>query len=221
MSDKVIPLRPARGGGGGIPAPAVATPWRTKVLEIAEPYHHEAFRRYHAWPHPLEMLARGSEADILFDDPQFLAIAFHDAFCVPGAPMSINETSSALLMEAHARRLGTDAEAIAAAKRIIALTAHGTADGQEPSRSEAVVLDLDLMRLASPWGEFCDHSDDVHSEYRDIVPDRTEFMRLRAQFLKDAFGRHGRGARRVFRTALFDEDAAQANIARLHAHWVG
>lgn len=221
MSDKIIPLRKARGGGQSGTGASAATPWRTKVLELAEPYHREAFRRYHGWPHPLEMLARGSEADILLDDAQFLAIAFHDAFCVPGAPMSINETSSALLMEAHARRLGTDAEAIAAAKRIIALTAHGAADGQEPSRSEAIVLDLDLMRLASPWGEFGDHSDAVHFEYRDIVPDRTEFMRLRARFLKDAFGRDGRGARRVFRTALFDEEAAQANIARLHAHWAG
>lgn len=185
---------------------------REAVLALAAPYHGEPFRRYHDWRHPLEMLDLAAARGFALDDGQFLAIAFHDAYCVPGAPHGHNEAASAVLMQAHARRLGIGAPTIAAADRIIRLTVHDPVhDAARLPADAALVLDLDLVRLALPWDEFERHNEDVHVEYRDLVPDRATFRRARARFLAQAFG----GARPIFHTGAFSDADAKANIARL------
>lgn len=187
--------------------------WRRKVLAMARPYHLEPFRRYHDWDHPVEMIEAADDLGIDLDDAQFLGIAMHDSFCVAGAPSGFNEDASKILMVAQAQALGTDPGVIDAAGTIIDLTKH--VHGRDVTQAQAVVLDLDLMRIAGTWSEFEARADDVHFEYAAIEPNRARFMHNRAYFLADRFGKDGIGARRVFRTSLFDEAAAQSNIQRM------
>lgn len=187
--------------------------WRHKVLAMARPYHLERFRRYHDWDHPMEMIGAADALGIDLDDAQFLAVATHDLFCVAGAPPLFNETASELAMRAHAHALGTDADVMDAAGAIIKKTTHRHT--AEATPAQAAVLDLDLMRIAEPWTKFEARNDAVQFEYKSIEPSRPRFMKIRAHFMNDMFGTNGIGARRVFKTGLFDEAAAQANIRRM------
>ena len=106
---------------------------------------------------------------------------------------------------------GTDVAREAAA--IVLATDHS---GRPAPDSADPVLDLDLMRLAVPYGTFLGHSRDIHAEWRHLVPDEQAFMAGRADFLRQFLRRP-----RIFRAGLFDEGVARNTLSAFVAAWGG
>lgn len=183
-------------------------------LALVTPYYREKFRDYHDLRHPIEMLACAAAKNIRLDAAQVVAILFHDIVNVPGVSASVNEVASAGLMRVL---LADDdeisPEVLERATEMVLATDHRNPPANE---AVAVVLDLDLARLALPWPEFCRHSQSVHAEWRHLVPDYGVFMQGRAAFFRGFLTRP-----RIFFTGLFDEVLARDNLERLIAEWGG
>lgn len=184
---------------------------REAILAAARPYYDEPFRRYHDWRHPMEMFAEADRLGLPLSLDQVLALAFHDVMNLVDPEHlagNFNEGVSAHLMRAHSRCLGVPESVAEEACSFILATDH--VPRQSVSIPCAQVLDLDLMRLASPYDAFVAHSHDVHFEWRHLMPDVSEFMAARAGYLHDRFLPRDR----IYHTDLFDEGAARANIER-------
>jgi predicted metal-dependent HD superfamily phosphohydrolase len=185
--------------------------FREALAGAARRYYDEPFRRYHGFSHPTEMLAAADAAGLRLSRAQEAAIALHDAVNAAGVPPGVNEAASAGVLRAWAPVLGMSREEADEASAITLATDH--AGGPAPASAD-VVLDLDLMRLASPPEAFEALSDDVWHEWAHLVPDRGRFMRLRAGFFADFLRRP-----RIYRTGLFDEGVARATLSGFVERW--
>lgn len=190
-------------------------PVKDPLLEAALSHHRQPHRAYHDERHVLELLKLAAEHVPDLSETERLAIIFHDAVYVPGAPKSMNETLSALLMRATVAglvRLGEipppPPQLVDDAARIIVETTHI----DPPSRSAERVCDLDLWRLAAPWEEFQQHSADIDREFRHLYPPGDSCKLARKEFYKSMLTRE-----HVFHTAYFRErfePIARANFRR-------
>jgi predicted metal-dependent HD superfamily phosphohydrolase len=185
---------------------------RQSVLQVLALYD-AAYRHYHDRHHVLEMFRLAHERSIALSPAQALAVLFHDAVYVPGC--EFNEAASAALIETMA--CGVDGETTRLAAQIVLDTrTHeaGVADA-------AVVLDLDLHRLAAPADAFDAFSLAVFEENRPLLAARTglagealwqAFMQRRAAFLTTLAQRP-----RLFLTEAFAdcEAPARRNIERV------
>lgn len=155
------------------------------LLEVALSHHRQPHRAYHDERHVRELLdlARSHAPDLT--PAERLAILFHDAVYVPGAPRGQNEALSALLMRATVfalARVGSlaapDAGVVDDAGAIILATTHAA----PPPPLAARVCDLDLWRLAAPWDDFQRHGEDIRHEYRFLHPSDDAFWTARRAF---------------------------------------
>lgn len=76
-----------------------------------------------------------------------------------------------------------------------------------------VLCDLDLIRLGCEWDQFMDYTDQVYLEYKNAVPDKTLFMKARAQFFQKMLADRSF----IFKTQLFQdkyEESAQRNLRK-------
>jgi predicted metal-dependent HD superfamily phosphohydrolase len=159
----------------GLPAP---------MVEGALARYREAGRHYHALWHPQDLFARAAADGLALSRAQTLALLFHDAVHVPGAPAGTNEALSAMLLEqaAHAAPwIGADE--IALACTIVRDTATHRASVPE---AEPVVA-LDLATLADAPIRFDAWTEMVWLEYRHLFagePDpKAAFLRRRMRVL--------------------------------------
>jgi len=131
------------------------------LVHAARLHYAQPHRGYHNAGHLDELVALARAHTPHLDEAEQLALLFHDAVYVPGAPRGDNERLSALLMQATVAALAREEAALAVpaadldrAARIIAATTHA-----EPPLAEAArVCDLDLWRLAAPWEAFQQHA---------------------------------------------------------------
>jgi predicted metal-dependent HD superfamily phosphohydrolase len=190
-------------------------PAKDPLLEAALSHHRQPHRAYHDERHVLELLKLAAEHTPDLTETERLAILFHDAVYVPGAPKGMNETLSALLMRATIAGLVRSGEIPEPPQRMVddaAAIIEATTHIDPPSASAERVCDLDLWRLAAPWEEFQQHSADIDREFRHLYPPGDSCKQARKEFYRSMLTRE-----HVFHTPYFRqrfEPIARANFQR-------
>jgi predicted metal-dependent HD superfamily phosphohydrolase len=169
--------------------PLVEAGFSFERVEQVLAFYDEPHRRYHGRAHVLEMLdiahATGHELSLC----QALAILFHDAIYVPGAPRGANERMSAQLLRTYAADL--DAAKIACAMAIVL----DTIDHCARSAEAQLVIDLDLLSLGAAPARFKRLSEAVFAEQQalwrsdDAAFARHKFEVQRARFFRSLLRR--------------------------------
>ncbi|MBS0527435.1 MAG: hypothetical protein JSS04_27665 [Proteobacteria bacterium] len=185
------------------------------LVDAARQYYAQPHRGYHDAAHLDELIALAGEHAPDLDEAEQLALLFHDAVYLPGAPRGDNERRSASLMTATLATLMRDHADLAIAKsdieraaRIIQATTHAEAPPAEAAR----VCDLDLCRLAAPWETFCRHALGIRREYLHLFADEAAFWHARNAFYTTMLAKP-----RLFATDRFFErfeSPARANMRR-------
>lgn len=135
----------------------------TQTLAQVLAFYDEPHRVYHDRTHVREMLDHALTLPQPLSAEQGLAVLFHDAVYVPGAPNGANEALSAQLMRVYAGHLPRTL--VGNASSIII----DTIDHLPRSPAAAAVLDLDLLRLAAAPPRFADVSQQVFAEWRPLL----------------------------------------------------
>ncbi len=185
---------------------------RRAVLDVLALYD-APYRHYHDRRHVLEMFGQAHVRGLALNPAQALAVLFHDAVYVPGCEH--NEAASAALIATMAP--GVDAATVALAAQIVL----DTRTHEATVADSALVLDLDLYRLAVPAADFDAYSLAVFEENRALLAAGTglsgdalmqAFRERRSSFLSTLAQRP-----RLFLTDAFAdcEAPARANIARV------
>jgi len=181
-----------------------------EVFAVARAAHDSPGRRYHAWEHIEECLAKAREFPC--DSPRIvhLALLFHDSVYVPGR--SDNEERSAELaattLAAHSSLPGAEVEEI---RRIILATKHHWVDGAEASRDLRAVLDIDMSILGADEARYRRYAADVRHEWVPAVTSARNYRIGRRRFLESLLARP-----RIFSTEEGRarwEDRARRNVA--------
>jgi predicted metal-dependent HD superfamily phosphohydrolase len=164
------------------------------LAHAARLHYDQPHRGYHDAGHLDELIALAREHTPDLDEAEQLALLFHDAVYVPGAPRGDNERLSALLMRATVATLGLTGLDLDRAARIIEATTHA-----EPPPAEAArVCDLDPWRLAAPWEAFQQHALGIRHEYLHLFPDEAAFWKARNSFYESMLAKP-----RLFATDAF------------------
>ena len=160
----------------GVPADVVAA----TVSRYREPQRH-----YHAAWHVFDVFARAAEQGLALSRAQVLALLFHDAVYVAGAPAGQNEALSALLLRqaAHGR------DALPAADVADACTMILDTAGHVPSSPAShAVLALDLATLGDAPLRFDAWTELVWLEYRHLFEGEADpkraFLQRRVRVLR-------------------------------------
>ena len=185
------------------------------LVHAARLHYAQPHRGYHNAGHLDELIVLAREHTPDLDEAEQLALLFHDAVYVPGAPKGDNERLSAVLMKATVatltradETLAVSASDLARAGRIIEATTHA---GPPPAEA-ARVCDLDLWRLASPWEAFQQHALGIQHEYLHLVADEPAFWVARNAFYESMLAKP-----RLFATDYFVErfeETARSNMRR-------
>ena len=178
------------------------------LLDATRLHYAQLHRGYHDVGHLDELIALAREHTPDLDEAEQLALLFHDAVYVPGAPRGDNERLSGLLMRATVRTLGLKDLELDRAARIIDATTHAAPPPAEAAR----VCDLDLWRLAAPWAAFQRHALGIRREYLHLFADEAGFWMARNAFYETMLAKP-----RLFATDYFVEhfeEAARANMRR-------
>lgn len=126
-------------------------------------FYDEPHRAYHDRAHIREMLDHALTLPQPLSAEQGLAVLFHDAVYVPGAPNGANEALSAQLMRVYAGKLPRTL--VGSASSIVI----DTIDHIARSPAAAAVVDLDLLRLAAAPPRFAEVSQQVFAEWRPLL----------------------------------------------------
>lgn len=178
------------------------------LLETVRLYYRQPHRGYHNQEHLDELIALARRHTPDLDEAEQLALLFHDAIYVPGAPRGDNERLSALLMRASIASLGLGAINVDRAQRIIEATAHA----EPPPVEAARVCDLDLWRLAAPWDEFQRHALGIRHEYLHLHANEAAFWTARKSFYESMLAKPALFATGYFREKF--EAVARTNMKR-------
>lgn len=146
--------------------------------------YEEPQRHYHDVGHLVRMMDAAQHHGIALGRAQALALLFHDAVYVPGAPKGMNEQLSALLLRArvHAH---VEPDVMAMASRIILDTT-----SHFPSHAlSTVVLDLDLLGLAGPLEAARRDGELIYRENAHLVDGWADYAKRRSQFLQTLLDR--------------------------------
>jgi predicted metal-dependent HD superfamily phosphohydrolase len=179
-------------------------------LNYAQPH-----RAYHNADHLDELIVLAREHTPDLDETEQLALLFHDAVYVPGAPRGDNERKSAALMTATVDTLALDHADLAVADSVLERAARiieATTHAEDPPAEAARVCDLDLWRLAAPWEAFCRHALGIRREYLHLFADEAAFWQARNTFYAAMLAKP-----RLFATdRFFDqfEQPARANLRK-------
>jgi len=178
------------------------------LLRAARLHYAQPHRGYHDTGHVDELIVLAQAHTPDLDEAEQLALLFHDAVYVPGAPRGDNERLSGLLMRATVSGLGLAGLDLDRAARIIDATTHAAPPPIEAAR----VCDLDLWRLAAPWPAFQRHALGIRHEYLHLFADEAAFWRARRAFYQTMLDKP-----RLFATDAFVEKfeaQARANLRR-------
>ncbi|QQS12116.1 MAG: hypothetical protein IPK81_21785 [Rhodospirillales bacterium] len=183
------------------------------LLDAARGHYRQPHRFYHDVRHVDELIDLAGRHTPDLDDAEQLALLFHDAVYVPGAPKGQNEALSTTLMRATAFALAEDgaipaipAATLEDAAAIIVATTHA----EPPPDRAARICDLDLWRLAAPWRAFLAHGEDIRREYRFLHASDEAFWTARHAFYRSMLDKPALFATRRFRDGF--EPAARDNL---------
>ena len=185
-----------------------------ELVHAARGHYAQPHRGYHNAEHLDELIALARQHAPDLDDAEQLAILFHDAVYVPGAPRGDNERLSAKLMIATVATLQREDTLaigpadIARAGRIIEATLHAAPPPDEAAR----VCDLDLWRLAAPWDEFQRHALGIRHEYLHLHTSEAAFWKARHAFYESMLAKPALFATPYFRERF--DAAARYNMQR-------
>jgi predicted metal-dependent HD superfamily phosphohydrolase len=185
------------------------------LVDAARQHYAQAHRGYHNAAHLDELIALARQHTPDLDEAEQLALLFHDAVYVPGAPRGDNERRSAALMDATLAILALDHADLALAQPVIERAARiieATTHAEAPPAEAARVCDLDLWRLAAPWDAFCRHALGIRREYLHLFIDEAAFWHARNAFYESMLAKP-----RLFATDRFFEqfeEPARANMRR-------
>ena len=154
------------------------------VVEATLARHREPQRHYHGTWHVQDLFERARARRLRLGRAQVLALLFHDAVYVAGAPAGVNEALSASLLRQAAHGRDTlPAVDVEAACSMIADTASHVARGDDAS----TVIALDLAGLADEPARFDAWGELVWLEHRHLfageADPRGAFARRRAEAL--------------------------------------
>jgi len=138
-------------------------------------------RKYHRWSHIQKMFSNANEYDLCLSGSQQLAIIFHDLVCVPGQ-CGLNEFHSAILADKYIRKNNAcvNSETV---KLCISSTI-----GHIPLCDEAaVVVDLDVLILASDLDEYWSYSKAIREEHSFLSEEL--WVKGRVKFLEEMLKR--------------------------------
>lgn len=178
-----------------------------------------AGRHYHNLRHVHEMVTRLDEDPVARDSKESRrilesAVWFQDAIYDVRAGQGKNELLSAELatIYLHGAGLGTDPEFIDEVVRCILATRH---DAPARDELEALMIDLDLMSLASEPAAYIEHARNIRREYE--FADDVSWWKGRGNFLRGMLARSS-----IYQTARFRllEGRARANLTA-EAQYVG
>ncbi len=204
----------------GRPRATDATTW-TEVIALGYPperieqvlrFYDEPHRHYHDRRHVQEMLDTAHELGLRLSASQALAVLFHDAVYVPGAPRGFNESLSAQLLRVYAG--GVQAPVVDAAYSIIL----DTIEHVPSDLDSALVQDLDFVRLGVPEDDFDRYSRLLFDEQRPLLAVADEagawafFDRLRRTFYTRLLAREQIYQQAPFRARF--EESARRNLRR-------
>lgn len=144
----------------------------------------EPHRAYHTPQHLVECLALFDGVRQLSEHPLDveLALWYHDAVYVPGAPD--NEARSAALAQQELDVAGAPAVLIESVARLIIWTAHVAAP---PPGDPALIVDIDLAIFAAPPERFLEYERQIRSEFAGVP--FGEYRAGRARVLRAFLGR--------------------------------
>lgn len=190
----------------------------SRRIEQVLALYDEPHRHYHDREHIGEMLDAALALELQLAPEQALALLFHDAVYVPGAPHGCNEQMSAQLLRVYG--YGVSVAQIDKACAIVLDTAEHVARSTESQ----IVLDLDLMRLAAPWPGFEVFSHAILAEQRALFPPDDDeawrrFNQRRVPFFEQLLAR----------AAIYEnpvcwkqwENVARENLRTALAQWGG
>ena len=179
-----------------------------ELVSAALVHYRQPHRGYHDTGHLEELMRLAREHVPDLDDSEQLALLFHDAVYVPGAPSGNNEKLSALLMKATAATLKLTGVDLERAAGIVEATQHAA----PPPAAAARVCDLDLWRLAAPWEEFQRHTLGIRHENLHLHANEPAFWKARSNFLATFLARPFLYATPYFRERF--EAMARENLKR-------
>ncbi|HYD08426.1 MAG TPA: hypothetical protein VEC60_22025 [Reyranella sp.] len=185
------------------------------LVDAARQHYTEPHRGYHNAAHLDELIELAGKHTPDLDEAEQLALLFHDAVYVPGAPRGDNERRSAELMTATVETLALDHADLALADSVLERAARiieATTHAEAPPAEAARVCDLDLWRLAAPWEAFCRHALGIRREYLHLFADEAAFWLARNAFYENMLAKP-----RLFATDRFYEqfeEPARANMRR-------
>ncbi len=191
--------------------------WRPPVplIDAALAHYCQAHRAYHDAHHVEELLGLAEAHAPDLSEAEGLAILFHDAVYVPGAPHGVNEDLSARIMDATVAALvragrieSPSREVLDVAAAIVRATTHA----EPPPAFAARVCDLDLWRLAAPWEDFQRHALGIRHEYLFLRGDDASFWAGRHAFYRAMLEKPALFSTRYFRERF--EPAARDNMRR-------
>jgi predicted metal-dependent HD superfamily phosphohydrolase len=170
----------------------------------------EPWRVYHGRSHVVGLFAFAHREGFALNDAQALALLFHDAVYIPGAPLGVNEQASAALL----RRCCVDLD-----KAVVERAAGIVLDTikHEASTPEArLVLDLDLAPFVLAAQGLLNPSGLVWQEYRGLLPEDPgaaleAFWTVRAKVLQGFLARPS-----IFVSTEFLSSPALETAAREH-----
>jgi predicted metal-dependent HD superfamily phosphohydrolase len=168
----------------------------------------EPGRRYHNREHLAECLHQLDLAGESATAVAELALWFHDAVYVAGAPDNEERSSQFLISECH--RLQIDRKVVEAAAALVRATAHGT-HGNGLGAEGALVLDVDLSILGSDPVRFLEYEYAIEAEFEKIP--KLKFRIGRGRFLASLLARPS-----IFRSTFFRERyeaVARAQVSAL------
>lgn len=140
-------------------------------------------RHYHNLNHISDGLTEIEEIRHLAKDPDSLEMAwwFHDTVYNVRNPHSENEMQSALYGRRILLALGLTTEFWLKIMKLILATTHD----HIPKKDDAwLIVDIDLISLASSPTVFNRHTAEIREEYREVAPDDKDFNVGRVRFFK-------------------------------------
>lgn len=181
-----------------------------EAFERAHSAYQSPGRHYHTWEHVVACVEELRSTSC--DNPRavFLALVFHDAVYVAGAPD--NEEQSARMAREVLSASGTvDGDALEAIERMILATKHHVASADGASADDARLIDIDMSILAAPRNAYMRYARAIQDEWVPVPASEAAFRIGRLEFLRGVLA-----APHVYLTSAAQErwdQAARDNIA--------
>lgn len=176
-----------------------------RTFKELDRYYSKPDRYYHNWNHIEACLASLDQLQLPNDQHEAIEIAlwFHDA--IYDTHRKDNEAASAQFAEQALNTLGVSASVTAKIFDLIVATDHQTTTKSE---DETLIVDIDLLILASPKDRYFEYSQQIRKEYHWVA--EKDYQAGRVTVLESFLKRPA-----IFRTDFFreHETIAHENIA--------